>query len=77
MPRVANVQTGMLYSNHAIAALGSQDQLINALLQKFAMIKVPGALDDGEIDSLQYIALFCGEKLVTASSDWLQVAMDD
>ena len=52
MPRVANVQTGMLYSNHAIAALGSQDQLIHALLQKFSMIKVPGALDDGEIDSL-------------------------
>ena len=41
------------------------------------MIKVPGALDDGEIDSLQYIALFCGEKLVTASSDWLKFAMDD
>ena len=41
------------------------------------MIKVPGALDDGEIDSLQHIALFSGEKLVTVSSDWLQISMED
>ena len=41
------------------------------MLQKFSEIKVLGAGDDEEIDSLEHVALFDQDlKLITCSTNW-------
>lgn len=41
-------------------------------MTKFSNIKVFGAGDDGEVDSLEHVALFDGDQLLACSKSWHQ-----
>jgi len=45
-------------------------EFLTNLLNKFSEIKVVGAQDDEEIDSLEHVALFHKEKLFVCSPSW-------
>lgn len=59
-----------LLSNFSSQSLVDSKQFIQSILKQFAEIKVIGAQENEEIDSLEHVALFHRDKLLTCSPSW-------
>jgi hypothetical protein len=59
-----------LVTNYFPVSIVEAKAFIQNILEKFSQISVLGALEDEEIDSLEHLALFHEDKLLTCSPCW-------